>query len=142
MDATGKPASGLPPCKITGRHFYEHVESGICPDTPNRFNLSPEELAALSPPRPAVQPEQPIPRSEWPPRIQKIARLAEPSDKGIGSLMARLIASNDARMEAARIIADEFGTVTTINAAFVWATGGDCGCADRVTKLDAKYPLA
>ena len=133
--------SGKPPCKINGRYFADNAADGICPDTLNRFNLSSGELAELQPAAPPQPEIKPIPRDQWTDRVQSLAELAQPGETGIGQVVTRLIATSESRLQAAAVIAEEFGAVSTIVGAFKWLTGKECGCGDKAARLDMLYPL-
>lgn len=74
---------------------------------------------------PKPEPIKPAPRDKWPIVVRAVARLRVDADKGLGDTIAR--------------IADKVGG-NTLADWYERITGENCGCADRHSKLNAKYP--
>ena len=73
-----------------------------------------------------IGPAQPVPLSGWPLPLQLLAKLAKPTDAGLGDVIERVV-----------------GPIGG-NAFKLWfrrATGRDCGCGQRKQKLNELYPL-
>ena len=65
-------------------------------------------------------------QSSWPLIARTLARLAMPEDKGLGDVVQRY---------AAKFGGEEFKSL------YRKLMGHNCGCKDRQTKLNARYPL-
>ena len=68
-----------------------------------------------------------LPFDEWPLALQLLAKLAKPTDKGLGDVIERIIGP---------IGGNAFKTW------FKRATGRDCGCGHRKQILNELYPLS
>jgi hypothetical protein len=68
-----------------------------------------------------------IPSTEWPLTIKALALLARAADQRIGDVIAR---------------AHRAGGWDAYKASYHEKFGQSCGCSERQTDLNAKYPLA
>lgn len=78
---------------------------------------------ARDPPRPV----QPVPRDRWPFSARTLARLARPGERGLGTVLTRLLGNVGGEV---------------YKRWFVRIVGRPCGCTDMATKLDVMYPLS
>ncbi len=76
-------------------------------------------------PRNAGSLATPAPRSEWPAKIKLMAMAAEPSDKGVGDTVERVLGSGAIKDWLKQALA-----------------GASCGCANRQAWLNERYPYS
>jgi hypothetical protein len=73
-----------------------------------------------------AKPIKPIPRDQWEPWINAVAKMARPEDKGIGDVIARTIGPVGGSL---------------FKSWFFATFGRKCRCNARQSALNAKYPL-
>jgi hypothetical protein len=81
---------------------------------------------AQQPAHPARHPSQARFKPKWPKWAKALKHLAQPEDKGIGDVVARMIGA---------------GNSAAFKAWYKLTFGKDCGCTDRQADWNRKYPL-
>lgn len=109
IDAAGRPTQ--PACRAEARpvQIIDRIKQGACPE--GKFDT------------PFV-PDLSVPRDEWPPKIQKIARYQVGSDRGVGDTLERRYARYGGRW---------YKRVRK-------AIGLSCDCEAEQARLNALYP--